>query len=86
MVIWALIITALSVILIACVSIGIEPVYLAIISYLILLVALGILYNIWRRTKSRRMEYLTYELKELHIENDKLARELEECKKSKENL
>lgn len=83
MLIWTVIIALLSAFLVIVSIVGLEPIYYSIIAYLILLVVLGILYRIWSKVKSRRMETISEEIKELRIENAKLKDELEECRKSK---
>jgi hypothetical protein len=45
-------------------------------AYLILLVALGVLYRVLRRIKARRIEDLSVELDELRRENDRLRKKL----------
>lgn len=76
MLLWAAIIVTLIIGLLLGLTFRYPQEFIIGTAYLILLVALGVLYRVLRRIKARRIEDLSVELDELRRENDRLRRKL----------
>ncbi len=76
MLLWAAIIVTLIIGLILGLAFRYPQEFIIGTAYLILLVALGVLYRVLRRIKSRRIEDLSGEVDELRRENELLRKKL----------
>lgn len=76
MLLWAAIIVTLIIGLIMGLTFRYPQEFIIGTAYLILLVALGVLYRVLRRIKSRRIEDLNVEVEELRRENERLRKKL----------
>ncbi len=76
MIIWAIVILALSLVMVFGSIVNLGPVFQAVLSYLILLVALAIVHRVWRKTVGKRREILEEQLAEIRRENERLKERL----------
>ena len=84
MLFWVFVILILDLLLIGSLVWCTVPFYINALAYAILLVAIGILYRVYVKTKGARFESTKEELQRLRIENREMREQLAQLKPDKE--